>query len=31
VGEAEADYLTGHLSGGDLRLNVWRVGAVPGQ
>jgi hypothetical protein len=31
VGEAEADYLTGHLQGGDLRLNVWRVGAEPGQ
>lgn len=31
VGEAEADYLTGHLKGGDLRLNVWRVGAEPGQ
>ena len=31
VGEAEADYLTGHLHGGDLRLNVWRVGAEPGQ
>jgi len=31
VGEAEADYLTGHLDGGDLRLNVWRVGAEPGQ
>jgi hypothetical protein len=30
VGEAEADYLTGHLDGGDLRLNVWRVGAEPG-
>ena len=31
VGESEADYLTGHLDGGDLRLNVWRVGAEPGQ
>ena len=30
VGAAEADYLTGHLQGGDLRLNVWRVGAEPG-
>lgn len=31
VGESEADYLTGHLKGGDLRLNVWRVAAEPGQ
>ena len=31
AGEAEADYLTGHLDGGDLRLNLWRVGAEPGQ
>jgi hypothetical protein len=30
VGESEADYLTGHLEGGDLRLNVWRVAAEPG-
>lgn len=30
VGESEADYLTGHLDGGDLRLNVWRVAAEPG-
>jgi hypothetical protein len=30
VGEAEADYLTGQLDGGDLRLDVWRVGAEPG-
>ncbi len=29
VGEAEADYLTGHLDGGDLRLDVWRLGATP--
>jgi CubicO group peptidase (beta-lactamase class C family) len=31
VGEAEADYLTGHLEGGDLRLNLWRLAAEPGQ
>jgi len=31
VGESEADYLTGHLKGGDLRLNLWRVAAEPGQ
>ena len=31
VGESDADYLTGHLEGGGLRLNVWRVGAKPGQ
>ena len=31
AGESEADYLTGHLDGGDLRLNVWRVAADPGQ
>lgn len=30
VGEAEADYITGHLDDGDLRLNVWRLGAEPG-
>jgi hypothetical protein len=31
VGLPEADYLSGHLDGGDLRLNVWRVAAEPGQ
>jgi hypothetical protein len=31
VGASEADYLTGHLQGGDLRLNVWRVAAEPGE
>jgi D-alanyl-D-alanine carboxypeptidase len=30
VGEAEGDYLTGYLSNGQLRLDVWRVGAEPG-
>jgi hypothetical protein len=30
VSESEADYLTGHLDAGDLRLNVWRVAAEPG-
>lgn len=31
VGESAADYLTGHLNGGDLRLNIWRVAAEPGE
>jgi hypothetical protein len=30
VGESEADYLTGRLDGGRLRLDVWRVAAEPG-
>lgn len=28
--EAESDYLTGHVESGRLRLDVWRVGAEPG-
>ena len=28
--ESEIDYVTGHLSGDQLRFNVWRVAAEPG-
>jgi hypothetical protein len=27
VGEAEADYITGQLENGQLRLELWRVAA----
>ena len=30
AGEAEADYLSGHLDSGLLRLNLWRVAEEPG-